>query len=112
MRCPLACEVQVRSRSVIDRARNKYHHSTITAVVIANMIGTGVFTTTGFMAVDLSPGAILAAWVLGGVLALCGAVVYLHLGTVTPAPSDLACFFGSLKPLCEPDLNDGLPCHA
>jgi APA family basic amino acid/polyamine antiporter len=55
------------------------------AIVIANMIGTGVFTTTGFMAADLQdPPTILLAWVIGGVVALCGASCYAELGTMMP----------------------------
>jgi APA family basic amino acid/polyamine antiporter len=48
-----------------------------TALVVANMIGTGVFTTSGFLLKDLgSPWAVLAAWVGGGLLAAAGAVCY------------------------------------
>ena len=40
------------------------------AIVVANMIGTGVFTTTGLMAGALhDPSTILIAWVVGGALA-------------------------------------------
>jgi basic amino acid/polyamine antiporter, APA family len=55
------------------------------AIVIANMIGTGVFTTTGFSAHDLhDPKTILLAWVIGGIVALCGAACYAELGTLMP----------------------------
>ncbi|MBM3275008.1 MAG: APC family permease, partial [Candidatus Sericytochromatia bacterium] len=47
-----------------------------TGLVIASMIGSGVFVTSGFMARDLSPSAILAGWLVGGLLALCGAACY------------------------------------
>jgi APA family basic amino acid/polyamine antiporter len=41
------------------------------------MLGTGVFTTSGFLIQDLgSPGAVLVAWVLGGGVALLGALSY------------------------------------
>ena len=44
-----------------------------TALVIANMIGAGIFTTTGFQAGDLGhPGIILILWIVGGSLALLG----------------------------------------
>jgi len=47
------------------------------ALVVASMIGTGVFTTSGFLLADLkSPWLVLMAWVLGGVLATLGAVSY------------------------------------
>jgi APA family basic amino acid/polyamine antiporter len=45
--------------------------------VIANMVGAGVFTTTGFLVRDIgSSSAILIGWALGGVVALCGALSY------------------------------------
>lgn len=56
-----------------------------TAIVIANIIGTGIFTTTGFLAADLpSPFAILFIWLTGGVLALCGALCYGELAAALP----------------------------
>jgi APA family basic amino acid/polyamine antiporter len=55
------------------------------ALVIANVIGAGIFTTTGFQAADLGhPGYIFALWIAGGVLALCGALCYAELGASTP----------------------------
>jgi len=55
------------------------------AIVVANMIGTGVFTTTGLMAGALhDPSTILIAWVVGGALALCGAATYAELGAMLP----------------------------
>src|SRR5512134_3545353 len=49
------------------------------------MIGTGVFTSTGFQAAALhDPPTILLAWVVGGVLALCGAAAYAELGSMMP----------------------------
>ena len=45
-------------------------------LVIANMIGAGVFLSTGFMAQDLGPGTILLAWLAGGVVALSGTKAY------------------------------------
>lgn len=48
-----------------------------TTLVVASMIGTGVFTTSGFLLADLKcPVLVLAAWVLGGVLAGLGALCY------------------------------------
>ena len=56
-----------------------------TALVVANMIGTGIFTTTGFMAQQLRhPLVGLGIWVAGGLLALCGAAVYAELGAMLP----------------------------
>ena len=50
------------------------------AIVFSNMIGTGIFTTTGFLAGDLgSPGLVVGIWVVGGALALVGALCYSEL---------------------------------
>ena len=47
------------------------------ALVVANMIGSGVFITSGFSLADLgAPEPVLLAWCVGGVLALCGALSY------------------------------------
>ena len=55
------------------------------AVVIANMIGTGVFTSLGFQVVEIqSVFVLMLLWITGGVLAFCGAVSYAELGAVMP----------------------------
>ncbi|MEO1618040.1 MAG: amino acid permease [Planctomycetota bacterium] len=47
------------------------------AVVTASMIGAGVYTTSGFTLLDLqSPGLVIAAWFVGGIIAICGAICY------------------------------------
>ena len=57
------------------------------ALVVANMIGAGIFTTTGFQAAALgSPLCIYGLWLLGGALALCGALCYAELGAAIPKP--------------------------
>lgn len=49
------------------------------------MIGTGVFTTTGLMIkMGASSGDVLVAWLLGGIIALCGALCYGELGANLP----------------------------
>lgn len=58
---------------------------TTIAFVIANMIGTGVFTSLGFQLVGLSNTySILALWLIGGIIALCGSLVYGELGAAMP----------------------------
>jgi len=48
-----------------------------TALVVANMVGTGVFTTSGIlMGILGSPWLVLLAWLLGGIIALLGALCY------------------------------------
>lgn len=57
----------------------------LVALVIGNMIGAGVFTTSGFALADLgSPLRVLAAWLIGGLLALCGALSYGALARLVP----------------------------
>jgi len=54
--------------------------------VISNMVGTGIFATTGFMAGDLgSARLILLCWFVGAVFALCGALSYSELGLNFPS---------------------------
>ena len=54
-------------------------------VLVSNVVGSGIFTTTGFMARDLShPGLILFIWLLGGLIALAGALSYSELGAALP----------------------------
>src|ERR1035441_10511869 len=57
-----------------------------TALVISNMIGMGIFTTTGYMAGDLgSAGLILACWSVGALFAVAGALSYSELGINFPS---------------------------
>ena len=56
-----------------------------TVLVIASMIGTGIFTTSGFIMEELgNPQTMLVCWFVGGVFALCGALCYGELGAMFP----------------------------
>jgi basic amino acid/polyamine antiporter, APA family len=55
-----------------------------TGMVIANMIGAGVFISTGFMVQQLTPKQILLAWVIGAFLALAGARAYAGIAQLVP----------------------------
>jgi len=58
---------------------------TATSIVVANMIGTGIFTTTGLLFAQLESGwMVLLCWLLGGIIALCGALSYAELATMMP----------------------------
>ncbi|MDH5668595.1 MAG: amino acid permease, partial [Nitrospira sp.] len=58
---------------------------TVACVLISNVVGVGIFTTTGFMARDLGhPGLILSMWLMGGLIALAGALSYSELGAAIP----------------------------
>src|SRR5262249_15055425 len=57
-----------------------------TALVVSNMVGTGIFTTTGFLAGDLgSPSVVLWIWVVGALCAFLGAICYSELGINFPS---------------------------
>src|SRR3974377_2209569 len=57
-----------------------------TALVVSNMVGTGIFTTTGFLAGDLgSPSLVLGIWAVGAVAAMLGAFCYSELGVNFPS---------------------------
>jgi len=62
--------------------KKKIGISTASAIVIANMIGTGEFTSVGFQLNSVQNSyTILLLWVVGGFLALFGAFAYAELGT-------------------------------
>ncbi len=66
-------------------SQHKIGFNTAVSVVIANMIGTGVFTSLGFQVMGIGSGfAIMMLWVVGGVLALCGALTYGEIGSAFP----------------------------
>ena len=67
--------------------KKRRHLSVWTAAsfVIASMIGTGVFTSLGFQLVDIqSIFPLIMLWVIGGIVALCGALSYSELATLYP----------------------------
>lgn len=62
-------------------SKSKITLLTATNIVIANMIGTGVFTSLHFQAMDIKSGYnILLLWLIGGIAALTGALVYAEVG--------------------------------
>ncbi|MCH9693878.1 MAG: amino acid permease [Gammaproteobacteria bacterium] len=66
-------------------ATTKFKYPTVIAVVIANMVGTGVFTSLGFQLLEIRSGfALLLLWAVGGLIALCGAMTYAELGSAMP----------------------------
>lgn len=64
-------------------APKNYTLSVAIMLVIANMIGTGVFTSLGYQVGPLPSGfVILMLWLLGGIVALSGAFTYAEIATV------------------------------
>lgn len=54
-------------------------------IVVANMIGSGIFITSGLLMESLnSPGLMLLLWIIAGVIAICGAIAYGELGAAIP----------------------------
>ena len=69
----------------IERSRGRYGPYAATSVVVANMIGTGVFTSLGFQLLDIqSTFPLLLLWVVGGAAAFCGAISYARTGRGDP----------------------------
>ncbi|MGY3118964.1 hypothetical protein ACVWXQ_002901 [Bradyrhizobium sp. S3.14.4] len=66
-----------------------------TAIVVADMIGVGVFTSLGFQVKDIPSGfSILLLWTVGGIVALCGVFSYSELGAMFPRSSGEYNFLG------------------
>jgi basic amino acid/polyamine antiporter, APA family len=61
---------------------------TATAIVIADMVGVGVFTSLGFQVSDIKSGfSLILLWIVGGLVAICGAFCYAELATMLPRSS-------------------------
>jgi basic amino acid/polyamine antiporter, APA family len=61
---------------------------TATAIVVADTIGVGVFTSLGFQVTDITSGfSLLMLWVVGGIVAICGVFCYAELATMFPRSS-------------------------
>src|SRR6202158_5772087 len=59
-----------------------------TAIVVADMVGVGVFTSLGFQVKDITSGfSLLLLWIVGGVVAVCGAISYAELALMFPRSS-------------------------
>lgn len=57
----------------------------VTNIVIANIIGAGIFTTTGYLMGFLNhPKLMLLLWFIGGIIAFCGALAFGELGAAFP----------------------------
>lgn len=68
-----------------------------TNIVIANMIGAGIFTTSGLLMAGLNdPILMIALWAVGGIIALCGALSYGELGAAMPGAGGEYLFLSKL----------------
>ncbi|MFK8052481.1 MAG: APC family permease [Woeseiaceae bacterium] len=67
------------------------------SIVIANMVGTGVFTSLGYQLADIQSGFVLMMlWAIGGVIAFCGAMSYAELGAALPRSGGEYNFLGQI----------------
>ncbi|MHC4241018.1 MAG: APC family permease [Planctomycetota bacterium] len=68
-----------------EEMRRDFGLSTTTYVVIASMVGTGILVSPGYMMASLNNyAAIFGLWILGGLLALCGALCVAELAAALP----------------------------
>src|SRR4030042_7081698 len=68
-----------------------------TNIVVANMIGAGIFTTSGLLMSGLNdPVLMLILWAAGGIIALCGAFSYGELGAAMPGAGGEYLFLSKL----------------
>ena len=85
-RLPEAASVPSRRLDLRQSTRNIV--VVATAIVVADMVGVGVFTSLGFLVKDIPSGfSILLLWAVGGVVALCGVFSYSELGAMFPRSS-------------------------
>lgn len=68
-----------------------------TNIVIANMIGAGIFTTSGLLMKGLNdPVLMIVLWAVGGLIAICGALAYGELGAAMPGAGGEYLFLSKL----------------
>ncbi|MEM9172048.1 MAG: amino acid permease [Pseudomonadota bacterium] len=80
-----------------DQRQQLFSPITAVSIVIANMVGTGVFTSLGFQLADIESGfVLLMLWVVGGVTAYCGAMCYAELGAALPRSGGEYHFLGRI----------------
>jgi APA family basic amino acid/polyamine antiporter len=70
---------------MIDSERPGFGPATAAFVVVSSMVGTGVLTTSGYAVLGVKSNAIvLALWVVGGLIALAGALTLAELSAMLP----------------------------
>ncbi|MEL7297687.1 MAG: amino acid permease [Pseudomonadota bacterium] len=80
-----------------DKKQQLFRPRAAASIVIANMVGTGVFTSLGFQLADIQSGFVLMMlWAIGGVIAFCGAMSYAELGAALPRSGGEYNFLGEI----------------
>jgi len=81
----LPAQVNLGGRATTACLERKLNLSDATALVVSNVIGVGIFTTPAIVAgLVPSPRAMLALWIVGGMLAFAGAITYAELAKLCP----------------------------
>ncbi len=87
--------VKLESAGAPSWERRRLGLPSASALVIASMIGAGLFTTSGFALADLGePRWVLLAWTVGGVVAVCGALSYGGIARRIPVSGGEAIYLG------------------
>jgi APA family basic amino acid/polyamine antiporter len=67
------------------QVKNKLSVFSFTMIVIGLVIGMGIFRTAATSAKDaITPSVYFSAWIIGGIVALCGALTYAEIGSRYP----------------------------
>ncbi|MDF1814472.1 MAG: amino acid permease, partial [Verrucomicrobiales bacterium] len=70
---------------IISKQLPKIGTGTAIAIVVANMVGTGIFGSLGYQVASLPSGfPVLLLWLIGGVISICGALCYAELAAMFP----------------------------
>jgi len=92
-------------RSQPDLARN-LGLTEATSFVIGGIVGAGIFRTPSLVAAEMgSPGPTMLLWLLGGVVALCGALTIAELGGMMPKAGGDVIYLREAFPPWVPFLN-------
>lgn len=68
-----------------EQLQRKLNLFSLSNIVVANMVGAGIFVTSGLLMESLNnPVLMLILWVVAGIIALCGAIAYGELGAAIP----------------------------
>ena len=93
-----------------DKLERKLGLFPATNIVVANMIGAGIFTTSGLLMAELhNPLLMVILWGVGGIIALCGALSYGELGAAMPGAGGNTFFFRGSTVRFTVSLADGYP---
>src|SRR5262249_61752948 len=80
--------LEAKSPAESAGAKPRVSTLTATAIVVADMVGVGVFTSLGFQVLGIPSGfSLLLLWVVGGAVALCGVFSYGELAAMFPRSS-------------------------